>query len=290
MEKEQLIEEILERYRKIRERKPLVHMIASYVTGAFCADAISAVGGRPLMAQAIEEMAEITPSAGALAVNLGQPSQEKYLACREALLAAAAAGLPAALDPVGAGASRYRKDATDRLVAIPWSGVIKGNGSEIHTILTGALAHEGVDSVGTYDHGAAVWQFLARAREAGRTLAIAETGAIDRIRWLEDGGGRREIILHHRSERPVMLVGTGCVAGAVLGAVLAAETAGISPLSARSLAVSAAAAVSFVSFCGERQESRGYGTYKAGFLDSLSVLDEAAYREYLTEVSREERL
>ena len=49
-------------------------MIANYVTASFCADVMAAMGARPLMAQAPEEMEEITGSADGLAVNLGQPS------------------------------------------------------------------------------------------------------------------------------------------------------------------------------------------------------------------------
>ena len=49
------------------------------------------------------------------------------------------------------------------------------------------------------------------------------------------------------------------------------------------LALAAAAAVSFVSYCGERQGDCGYGTYKTGLLDALSRPDWDGYREYLLE-------
>ena len=70
-----------EAFSMVQDQAPLVHMIANYVTASFCADAMAAMGARPLMAQAPEEMEEITGSADGLAVNLGQPSEEKYLAC-----------------------------------------------------------------------------------------------------------------------------------------------------------------------------------------------------------------
>ena len=68
-----------EAFSMVQDQAPLVHMIANYVTASFCADAMAAMGARPLMAQAPEEMEEITGSADGLAVNLGQPSEEKYL-------------------------------------------------------------------------------------------------------------------------------------------------------------------------------------------------------------------
>ena len=130
-----------EAFSMVKDQAPLVHMIANYVTASFCADAMAAMGARPLMAQAPEEMEEITGSADGLAVNLGQPSEEKYLACERALQTAGNLGLPAVLDPVGAGASGYRKKASASLCAASWpgrawSGVLKGNSSEIHTVLT----------------------------------------------------------------------------------------------------------------------------------------------------------
>ena len=100
-----------EAFSMVKDQAPLVHMIANYVTASFCADVMAAMGARPLMAQAPEEMEEITGSADGLAVNLGQPSEEKYLACERALQTAGNLGLPAVLDPVGAGASGYRKKA-----------------------------------------------------------------------------------------------------------------------------------------------------------------------------------
>ena len=52
-----------EAFSMVKDQAPLVHMIANYVTASFCADAMAAMGARPLMAQAPEEMEEITGSA-----------------------------------------------------------------------------------------------------------------------------------------------------------------------------------------------------------------------------------
>ena len=48
-----------EAFSMVKDQAPLVHMIANYVTASFCADAMAAMGARPLMAQAPEEMEEI---------------------------------------------------------------------------------------------------------------------------------------------------------------------------------------------------------------------------------------
>lgn len=302
VDKEHMIDRILDEISMLGERKPLIHMIANSVTAAFCADGIAAVGGRPLMAQAPEEMEEITGSAAALAVNMGQPSAEKSAACEIAMKTAARHGIPVLFDPVGAGASGYRRTLANGLLSIPWSGVIKGNGSEIHTLLTGALSHEGVDSLGDYDDREAAKEFLKSEAGKGRSLVLAKTGKTDRILWYGDGQFHR-VQLPHTASRPVVLVGTGCVAGAVAGALLGGICGGKKGES-WDFALAAAAALSFASFCGDLacagygENGRflgrdtgnmegsgiiGYGTCKALFLDALGSADWAGYERYLRE-------
>ena len=203
LEAETVREEILRSVRELKEIRPLLHMIPSYVTAALCADAISAAGGRPLMAQAKEEMEEITGSADGLAVNMGQPSEEKFLSCRLALETAAKKGIPVMFDPVGAGASAYRREMMAELLSIPWSGVLKGNSSEIHTLLTGALAHDGVDSIGEFSHEQEAFRYLSREAARGRNLVIAETGKRDRILWLEDSMGNAPELNRY----PILILG-----------------------------------------------------------------------------------
>ena len=245
------------------------------------------------MAQAAEEMEEITGSACGLAVNLGQPSNEKYAACERALMAARKKGIPVVLDPVGAGASGYRQEASARLFSIPWSGVLKGNCSEIHTMLTGSLAHTGVDSVGEFYHGAEAESLLEQMGSQNRSMVIAETGFVDKILWRDRRSGKRKhLLLHHRAERPVVLVGSGCLTGAVMGTMLAAAWKEKKrPLKETETAFLAAAAVSVISFCGEYESAggmgdaprEGYGTYKTALLDTLSRFREEAYWAYLME-------
>ena len=69
--------QIVQVFQKIKEQKPLIHMIPNAVSAALCADGLSALGARPLMAVAVEEMAEITQQADVSVVNLGQLTHEK---------------------------------------------------------------------------------------------------------------------------------------------------------------------------------------------------------------------
>lgn len=163
--------------------------------------------------------------------------------------------------------------------------MLKGNSSEIHTVLTGAAAHSGVDSVGTFSHLEEEAAFLMDMREKGRKMVILETGAVDKLCWISESGGKDRIFraaFGHEKSRRVNLVGTGCVTGAVLGALLAAEhkKTGAMPGTDR-MALLAASAVSMVSFSCEAIGDGGYGTYKWKLLDALSQPDLGLYEAYI---------
>src|SRR5256714_9901526 len=68
----------------IRERKPLVHQITNYVVMNETANATLALGALPVMAHAIEEVAEMASAAGALVPNIGTCSPS----CGHSILAA----------------------------------------------------------------------------------------------------------------------------------------------------------------------------------------------------------
>ena len=74
------------------------------------ANATLALGALPVMAHALEEVEEMVGLAGALVLNIGTLSPQWVEAMLLAGRAANARGVPVVLDPVGAGATRYRTD------------------------------------------------------------------------------------------------------------------------------------------------------------------------------------
>ena len=62
---------------KIRDLKPRIHMIPNIVTATLCADALSAVGARPIMAMYAEELEDVIQQADGFVANLGQPDERK---------------------------------------------------------------------------------------------------------------------------------------------------------------------------------------------------------------------
>ena len=96
---------------KIRAAGPLVHNITNYVVMNTTANALLALGASPVMAHAVEEVEEMAGLAAALVLNIGTLSGPWIEAMKIAARAARKKGIPIVLDPVGAGATRFRTAA-----------------------------------------------------------------------------------------------------------------------------------------------------------------------------------
>lgn len=257
MTKAELTDKILRLVKALPEKKPLVHIIPNGVSAAFCADVTAASGARPVMADCARETAEITEHADAFTANLGQPSPEKEAALRASLISASEHHIPVVFDPVGVGASGYRKMLGNSLLSLPWKGIIKGNASEIHTLGSGELTHQGVDSPG-FSLESLPRSFFSLPIFADRTLAV--TGKRD---FITDGC--RTAILSHPDVHSYTVVGTGCAAGCLCGC--------FSALTEDSF-LAAVSALSYLGYCQSKISRKdGYGTFKQKLLDLLSLPD-----------------
>ena len=140
------IAEIAHLLSDVREKKPLVHNLTNYVTVNDCANALLAVGASPVMADDLDDVLDIAALADAVVINIGTLNARTIPSMFAAGKKAAALGRPVILDPVGAGASRLRTGtALDLMREIPFA-VIRGNVSEIKTLLGGSGATRGVDA------------------------------------------------------------------------------------------------------------------------------------------------
>ena len=127
----------------VREKHPLVHHITNYVTVNDCANITIAIGAAPVMADAPEEVCEMVAVAGALVLNIGTLNKGQV---ESMILAGGMANdrqIPVVLDPVGAGATRFRTRTALRLLDELKITILKGNAGEIG-VLAGAEANVGV--------------------------------------------------------------------------------------------------------------------------------------------------
>ena len=72
-----MFEKILE---NVRQKSPLIHCITNYVTVNDCANMLLACGASPIMADDLEEAAEITGICQGLNINIGKIGRAS---CRE---------------------------------------------------------------------------------------------------------------------------------------------------------------------------------------------------------------
>ena len=96
--------------RAIRDRAPLIHAITNPISITQCANAVLALGARPIMAEHPREVEEITATAAALLLNLGNITDVRMEAMERAAEAAGKNGVPVVLDAVGVACSRMRRD------------------------------------------------------------------------------------------------------------------------------------------------------------------------------------
>jgi hydroxyethylthiazole kinase len=241
--------------RELRARKPLVHQITNYVVMNETANATLALGALPVMAHAPQEVEELASVAGALVLNIGTLSEHWVEAM---FLAGKAASGPIVLDPVGAGATRYRTETANRLLGELDIAVVRGNPAEVATLIGREAEIRGVESIGAEGSTADL------AREAARALGcvVAATGPTDQV-----SDGERVISVSNGHELLGTVSGTGCMSTAVTGSFLAAKPT--EPLEA------AAEALVAFGVAGEdaARDAKGPGTFHAGLYDALYNLD-----------------
>lgn len=237
----------------LRVRTPLVHNITNFVVMNFVANTLLAAGAAPVMAHAHDEVEEMTAIAGALALNIGTLTDYWVESMLLAGQKANSLGTPVILDPVGAGATRMRTEATHTIMRAVKCAVLRGNASEIMAIYGAGAGAKGVDSVNTVDE--AVNAAFELAAQTASVVAI--TGAMDIV---TDG----QCIFQIANGDPMMgrITGMGCSVTAMIAAFLAVEPA---PM------LAAAYGLALMGAAGEiaRTASNGPGTFMAAFLDAL---------------------
>jgi len=195
--------------------------------------------------------------AGALVLNIGTLSPPWVEAMLTAGRAASERGIPVVLDPVGAGATRYRTDTAKRILDEVDVTVLRGNAGEVATLVGVDAEVRGVESIGAGGDPAGL------ARTAARQLGVVAsvTGAVDHV---SDG----ETVVAIANGHPLLaaITGTGCMSSAVTGCFLAVAD---SPLEG---AVEALVAFGVAGEDAAR-DAKGPGSFHVALYDSLAALD-----------------
>ena len=108
-----MLKEMLE---QVRRREPLIHSIMNRVAINDCANLLLACGASPIMAEDEAEVEEITTLSDGLTINMGMLSQRLIPSMKKAGRQSAYLGHITVLDPVGAGASAFRRQTAGELL------------------------------------------------------------------------------------------------------------------------------------------------------------------------------
>nr|WP_297705836.1 hydroxyethylthiazole kinase [uncultured Butyrivibrio sp.] len=269
----------------------LIHCITNPISMMQCANAVLGMGDRPIMAEHPLEVKEITNTASALLINLGNISDSRMEAMRISFETALLKELPIVIDMVGIACSPLRREfayellgkiskktecnARDNRTFI----LIKGNNAEIKALSDECYKGQGVDAdIGLdFDDIVQASESLAKTFDA----LILCTGEKDIVT-----DGKNTAFVSNGTPMMSQITGTGCMLGAICACFLAKE---------KSLS-SVIRATSFFGIAGEEASDRlqnrpgeyrfknladdynkiGNGSFLISLLDAISLTDATA--------------
>lgn len=249
---------------EIREKKPIVYQITNTVTINDCANITLAIGASPIMSFCEDELEDIISFASALVINIGTMDKSMRKIVVKAGKIANKLGKPVILDPVGAGATKARKELVEKLLSKVKFSVIKGNVAEIKAIY--GMENEnnrGVDSVESSENIEEIVIELAKKYNC----VIAATGKVDivtdgeKIAKIENG----DAILGS-------VTGTGCMTGALIGSACGASKDYFS---------GTVTMISTMGIAGEKAKAigGGNGTFRRVIMDTVYNMNEKDFLE-----------
>jgi hydroxyethylthiazole kinase len=262
-----LKEEIAKLIESVRSKNPLVHHITNTVTINDCANATLAIGGSPVMADSPEEAASMVKLAQALVINMGTLTESTFTAMVQAAKEANRQHIPVVLDPVGVGATTFRNEKAEEFLQTVHPQIIRGNASEISSLIGEEVRTRGVDA-GKVDEDAAV--LASRAAQLLKSVVVV-SGPVD---YISDGNQTAGIQNGH----PILtkVTGTGCMATSLIG-----NFAGIT----NNYFQAAIAGISVMGISGERahryfgETPVGTGSFHVRLMDEISLMNSQTWQK-----------
>lgn len=275
-----ILEKSINLIEKLRQESPLTHCITNVVTVRDCANAVLAVGGSPIMANAPEEAEEIVSIANSLVINIGTLTEEQIETMKKSAKQATKMEKPFVLDPVGIGISKIRNETPIDIIKESKPAIIRGNLSEIKAIATfyGILDEcttaKGVDvadtdiiSEDTLEINAQIVKNIAEKLDT----TIAVSGPIDIV-----SNGKEVYALKNGNSMMANITGTGCMLGCIMGAYAAIDDSLLAAITATTV-MSIAGEIAAKTATDNNQGTGSFGTY---LIDELSKMNPETFKEY----------
>lgn len=243
---------------KVRMVRPLVHNITNVVVTNFTANGLLALGASPVMAYAIEEVADMAKIASSLVLNIGTLNAQTVDSMLIAGKAANENGVPVIFDPVGAGATPYRTETAQKIMREVNVSIIRGNAAEIANVVGEDWEINGVDA------GEIKGNITELAIGAAQKLhcVVVITGKEDVV-----SDGKTTYVVANGHPILTQVTGTGCLLTSVIGAFAGVE---------KNLLKASTAALSFYGIAAEKAAKKtaeiGPGSFQIEFLNQLTLV------------------
>jgi hydroxyethylthiazole kinase len=252
----------------IKNNHYLIHCITNPISINDCANAVLAAGGRPIMAEHPLEVSEITSSADALCLNLGNITDARMESMLISAKTANASNIPIILDVVGITCSTLRYEYVNKLLSCAKPAVIKGNLSEIKKLANSRCSFSGIDS----DERTDTENELAAACDIVNKLAL-QTGSVIAASGKTDiiSDGKYSAYVDNGCPLMPLITGTGCLLNVITGTMLSAKVSTVfnkTVLGSVILGVCGELALVYNESLGL---SCGLGSYHVNLLNALSA-------------------
>lgn len=251
----------------LRKNKKLIHCITNPISINQCANAILAVGARPIMAEHPLEVKEITATASALMLNTGNITDIRMKSMSISAEEARRLKIPFIIDAVGTACSELRRTFVINIINTYSPNIIKGNYSEIYALYNEAYHSSGIDSDKNLDISQMkdIMPLLAKKYKA----VILASGAVDLIT-----DGNKFIHIKNGTSMLSGVTGTGCMLGAICASCL-------SSLPALDAACTASVLLGIAGEIAEKN-SKGSGSFSYELMDALYNISDQDIEEKIS--------
>ena len=259
----------------IRSNAPLIHCITNPISINDCANAVLAVGAKPIMAEHPKEVAKITSMASVLAVNLGNITDARINSIMISGKTSLENNIPSVIDAVGVTCSDIRLELAKEYINVCRPAVIKGNISEIKVLngLSSDAAGIDVSDKDTFSSDNEVKMKytgeLVKELEKKTNSVVVATGVVDTI-----SDGCEVYYIQNGCEMMSSITGTGCMLNVLIASYISAGK-----YTDTKILDNAICATALLGIAGERardytlKNNAGLGTFHVRLLDEISLIN-----------------
>ena len=252
---------------------PQIHILNNYITAESVVNAVLAVGGAAIGGDAKAECAQITQRSDALVINTGTPTPSRLDVFLSSGKRANKLNIPIVLDPVGAGATDFRRDMLKTLLKEVHFTCIRGNASEIHALINAQNNLQDFTGVESKEQHISKKELFDLSKCTGAVIVVTGRNVM-----IADQVSDYFVELPGGSPMQKLFTGAGCMMSGVIGAYLggAKKEGQENPKGAFLDAIQTAvatynAAARRAELICQKEKHFGTMSFKNAFIDELSL-------------------